>query len=78
MIASVQFFFFEKVVQTFYTRVFTEPKESYGQFTQLGVTFASGYIAGQSFTPTVHKTAHPARSKDTTHCSGDFIGAVPV
>ena len=30
----------------FYQHVFTEPKESYGQGTQLGITFASGYIAG--------------------------------
>ena len=30
----------------FYTHVFTAPKETYGQPTQLGITFASGYIAG--------------------------------
>ena len=41
-----KFFFFEKIVQLFYTRVFTEPKESYSKGTQLGVTFASGYLAG--------------------------------
>jgi len=41
-----KFFFFEKIVQLFYTHVFTEPKESYGKGTQLGVTFASGYLAG--------------------------------
>ncbi|KAJ3291325.1 hypothetical protein HK104_006172 [Borealophlyctis nickersoniae] len=41
-----KFFFFEKTVQMFYTRVFTKPKESYSKGTQLGVTFASGYIAG--------------------------------
>jgi solute carrier family 25 phosphate transporter 3 len=41
-----KFFFFEKIVQLFYTHVFTEPKSSYGKGTQLGVTFASGYIAG--------------------------------
>ena len=41
-----KFFFFEKVVEAFYTHVFTEPKESYGKSTQLGITFASGYIAG--------------------------------
>lgn len=41
-----KFFFFEKIVQVFYTRVFTEPKESYSKTTQLGVTFASGYLAG--------------------------------
>lgn len=41
-----KFFFFEKTVQLFYTHIFTEPKDTYGKTTQLGVTFASGYIAG--------------------------------
>jgi len=41
-----KFFFFEKVVQQFYTHVFTEPKASYSKPTQLSITFASGYIAG--------------------------------
>ncbi|KAF8967646.1 mitochondrial carrier protein [Flammula alnicola] len=41
-----KFFFFEKIVQLFYTHVFTKPKETYGKGTQLGVTFASGYLAG--------------------------------
>jgi len=41
-----KFFFFEKVVELFYTHVFTAPKESYSKVTQLEITFASGYIAG--------------------------------
>jgi len=41
-----KFFFFEKIVQLFYTHVFTESKETYSKTTQLGITFASGYIAG--------------------------------
>jgi solute carrier family 25 phosphate transporter 3 len=41
-----KFFFFEKIVQLFYTHVFTEPKDSYSKVTQLGVTFGSGYLAG--------------------------------
>lgn len=41
-----KFFFFEKIVQLFYTKVFTAPKDSYSKGTQLGVTFASGYLAG--------------------------------
>jgi len=41
-----KFFFFEKIVQAFYTHVFTAPKETYSKPTQLGVTFASGYLAG--------------------------------
>lgn len=38
--------FFEKIVQLFYTHVFTAPKETYSKPAQLGVTFASGYLAG--------------------------------
>jgi len=41
-----KFFFFEKIVQLFYTHVFTKPKYSYSKGTQLGVTFSSGYAAG--------------------------------
>lgn len=41
-----KFYFFEKVVELFYTYVFTEPKSSYSKPTQLSITFASGYIAG--------------------------------
>ena len=41
-----KFFFFEKIVSLFYTKVFTAPKESYSKGTQLGITFASGYLAG--------------------------------
>eukprot|EP01004_Peranema_trichophorum_P005836 NODE_4680_length_1131_cov_50.397817_g4152_i0.p1 GENE.NODE_4680_length_1131_cov_50.397817_g4152_i0~~NODE_4680_length_1131_cov_50.397817_g4152_i0.p1 ORF type:complete len:343 (-),score=57.59 NODE_4680_length_1131_cov_50.397817_g4152_i0:103-999(-) len=41
-----KFFFFERVVQLFYSHVFTQPKNSYSKGTQLGITFASGYIAG--------------------------------
>lgn len=41
-----KFFFFEKIVQLFYTHVFPEPKDTYSKSTQLGVTFASGYLAG--------------------------------
>ena len=41
-----KFYFFEKIVQLFYTHIFTEPKESYAKTTQLGVTFSSGYLAG--------------------------------
>jgi len=40
------FSFFELIVQSFYRHVFTNPKDSYSKGTQLGVTFASGYLAG--------------------------------
>jgi solute carrier family 25 phosphate transporter 3 len=41
-----KFLFFEKIVEGFYTYVFTNPKDTYDKPTQLGVTFASGYLAG--------------------------------
>ena len=37
---------FESIVQLFYTYYFTKPKNEYSKTTQLGVTFASGYLAG--------------------------------
>jgi solute carrier family 25 phosphate transporter 3 len=41
-----KFYFFEKIVSLFYTHLLTKPKSSYDKTTQLGVTFASGYMAG--------------------------------
>ncbi|KAH9926328.1 mitochondrial carrier protein [Epithele typhae] len=41
-----KFFFFEYIVALFYKHVFTAPKDTYSKPTQLGVTFASGYLAG--------------------------------
>jgi solute carrier family 25 phosphate transporter 3 len=41
-----KFYFFEKTVEMFYRYIFTNPKDSYTKATQLGVTFASGYLAG--------------------------------
>ncbi|CAD8192444.1 unnamed protein product [Paramecium octaurelia] len=42
----VKFVAFEQIVALFYENVFTKPKDSYSKFTQLSVTFASGYLAG--------------------------------
>jgi solute carrier family 25 phosphate transporter 3 len=41
-----KFYFFEKVVELFYTHLLTKPRSEYSRSTQLSVTFASGYIAG--------------------------------
>ena len=41
-----KFYFFEKIVSLFYTHAFTAPKDSYSKPTQLGITFASGYLSG--------------------------------
>merc|ERR1711998_685715 len=42
----VKFVAFEKIVQAFYTKVFTAEKSSYSKGTQMMITFASGYLAG--------------------------------
>jgi len=42
----VKFVAFERVVQMFYSKIFTQPKSSYSKGQQLMVTFMSGYIAG--------------------------------
>lgn len=42
----VKFGAFENIVKSFYTNVFTAPKNSYSKATQLSVTFASGYLSG--------------------------------
>merc|ERR1712070_1018419 len=42
----IKFVAFERIVQQFYTKVFTAEKSSYSKGTQMGVTFMSGYIAG--------------------------------
>eukprot|EP00730_Choanoeca_flexa_P017653 TRINITY_DN8528_c0_g2_i1.p2 TRINITY_DN8528_c0_g2~~TRINITY_DN8528_c0_g2_i1.p2 ORF type:complete len:348 (+),score=92.31 TRINITY_DN8528_c0_g2_i1:78-1046(+) len=41
-----KFYFFEKVVEFFYSNVFTRPRHTYTKTEQLGVTFLSGYTAG--------------------------------
>jgi len=41
-----KFFFFERIVQLFYDKVFTEPKDTYSKQIQLSITFTSGYLAG--------------------------------
>ena len=42
----VKFVAFEWFVQFFYDNIFTKGKQNYGKGTQLGITFASGYLAG--------------------------------
>lgn len=42
-----KFVFFEKIVEMFYRHICTsKPKHEHSKFTQLSVTFASGYLAG--------------------------------
>lgn len=42
----MKFATFENTVEAFYTHIIPHPKEECSVFTQLGVSFASGYIAG--------------------------------
>ncbi|MBS1889789.1 MAG: hypothetical protein JST59_00720 [Actinobacteria bacterium] len=42
----MKFVAFEWFVQMFYDNIFTKGKETYSKPLQLGVTFASGYLAG--------------------------------
>lgn len=41
-----KFYFFERINQLFYDKVFTKPKELYSKKSQLGITFLSGYLSG--------------------------------
>lgn len=42
-----KFYFFERIVRTFYQYVFNDkPRDQYSKTTQLSITFASGYLAG--------------------------------
>lgn len=42
----VKFVAFEAIVEQFYSKLLTRPKQEYSKATQLSVTFASGYMAG--------------------------------
>ena len=73
-----KFYFFENVKNMFYDKVFTEPKESYGKSTHLGITFASGYIAGVACAIVSHPadTIVSKMSKDATKSAGDILNEI--
>tara|TARA_B110000090_G_scaffold155510_1_gene170941 strand:- start:165 stop:563 length:399 start_codon:yes stop_codon:yes gene_type:complete len=73
-----KFYFFENVKNMFYDKVFTEPKESYGKSTHLGITFASGYIAGVACAIVSHPadTIVSKMSKDATKSAGDIFNEI--
>ncbi|KXN86561.1 Mitochondrial phosphate carrier protein 3, mitochondrial [Leucoagaricus sp. SymC.cos] len=71
-----KFFFFEKIVQLFYTHVFTQPKETYGKGTQLGVTFASGYLAGVVCAIVSHPADSLVSQLGKTENKGKSLGAI--
>jgi solute carrier family 25 phosphate transporter 3 len=54
----VNFYTFENTVEAFYTHIFKEPKDSYPITTQLGISMASGYLAGAACAV----VSHPADS----------------
>lgn len=73
-----KFFFFEKIIQVFYTRVFTEPKESYAKTTQLGITFASGYLAGVVCATVSHPADSVVSLMGKPANEGKSIGAIAL
>jgi solute carrier family 25 (mitochondrial phosphate transporter), member 3 len=71
-----KFYFFEKTVELFYTHVFTKPKETYSQTTQLGITFASGYIAGVVCAIVSHPADTVVSLMGKAENKGKSIGAI--
>lgn len=71
-----KFFFFEKIVQLFYTHVFPEPKDSYSKTTQLGVTFASGYLAGVVCAIVSHPADSIVSQLGKVENKGKSVGAI--
>jgi solute carrier family 25 phosphate transporter 3 len=71
-----KFFFFEKIVSLFYTHVFTAPKDSYSKSTQLGVTFASGYLAGVVCAIVSHPADSLVSLLGKTENKGKSIGTI--
>jgi solute carrier family 25 phosphate transporter 3 len=70
-----KFYFFELVKNAFYENVFTEPKETYTKGTHLGITFASGYIAGVACAIVSHPadTVVSKMAKDSSKSAGDIL-----
>jgi len=71
-----KFFCYEKIVSLFYTHVFTEPKDTYGKGTQLGVTFASGYLAGVVCAVVSHPADSLVSLLGKTEHKGKSLGAI--
>lgn len=71
-----KFYFFEKTVQLFYTHVFTAPKDTYSKPTQLGITFASGYIAGVVCAIVSHPADSLVSQLGKVENKGKSIGAI--
>jgi len=71
-----KFYFFEKTVELFYTYVFTKPKSSYSKQTQLGVTFASGYLAGIICAIVSHPADSLVSQLSKKENKGKSIGAI--
>lgn len=71
-----KFYFFEKIVQLCYTHVFTAPKETYSQTTQLGITFGSGYLAGVVCAIVSHPADSLVSLMGKTENKGKSIGTI--
>ncbi|KAI0073151.1 mitochondrial carrier protein [Panus rudis PR-1116 ss-1] len=71
-----KFFCYEYIVSLFYRHVFTAPKETYSEFTQLGITFASGYIAGVVCAVVSHPADSLVSQMGKAANKGKSIGAI--
>lgn len=71
-----KFFCFEKTVQLFYKHVFMEPKESYSKGAQLGITFASGYVAGVVCAVVSHPADSLVSLRGKNEMKGKSVGQI--
>jgi len=71
-----KFYFFEKTVEMFYRNFFTAPKDTYSKATQLGITFASGYLAGVICAIVSHPADSMVSQLGKKENKGKSIGAI--
>ena len=71
-----KFFCFEKCVEMFYSTTFTQPRETYSTTTQLGITFASGYLAGVICAIVSHPADNLVSLLGKAENKGKSVGAI--
>eukprot|EP00461_Guttulinopsis_vulgaris_P000405 UN00405 len=71
-----KFFCFEKCVEMFYSTIFTQPRETYSTATQLGITFASGYLAGVICAIVSHPADNLVSLLGKAENKGKSVGAI--
>lgn len=71
-----KFYFFEKIVELFYTHLFTKPKNSYSKAVQLEITFSSGFLAGVICAIVSHPADTIVSQMAKTSNQGKTIGTI--